>query len=174
MNDSEDNIKHFSVPAGTAKSSVDKAEGKLSANFSRILNQIWSEFGGVANFKKNNLMPHNCPIIRTGSRVVGGCTPESDYDIVLYVKDIQEARELSVSLGYTDCKGRMYGDTPLTYICRKSEVNLIITSDGSEFLGWCLATELLENLPETLSKDSRAEVFTVIKSLARKKEKILW
>ena len=94
----------------------------------------------------------------TGSRVIGGVTPSSDFDYVATAEDVKEA---ATSLGIDSdmVNAEEYANSFISFKYRMKEdgpwVNLIVVPDLVDFNAWIYATSTLIELPADLIKDSR-------------------
>jgi len=105
----------------------------------------------------------------TGSRVFGGATKESDWDIVVSIIHRQEAEEIIKSWSYNKKESNYFAGItycvdlkPNDYTLHK--INLIFVHPH-EFKAWYLATKALENtlpLVGTIFKKNRTSIFQTL------------
>lgn len=86
----------------------------------------------------------------TGSRVIGGARPDSDFDFVVYAPALMDLINHLEENGFTQDDGETHGlyhnGDQNFWSYRKGNVNLIVTGKKDFFDAFSLATEMAKNL----------------------------
>lgn len=124
----------------------------MTDDFKEILKQVHEDFED-----------HITLMTPTGSRYFEDHNEDSDYDVVILVKDIQEAYEASMHEGYETCGEDEYGiptEGSDLYICRKGLINLIFVSHLMRFTLWGRCTKVANDLK--VNREDRKVLFSTV------------
>lgn len=101
------------------------------------------------------------PLAKTGSQVIGGSTPESDWDYVIYSPQMAVTRRQLIEDGWTEDPSASANRATPSYNLRKGRLNIILVGYTHDFHTWKKATEIAKAYGPS-NKEERVAIFDAV------------